>query len=131
MAGVSGLVSMLAPLVGQALARMLAPVLLIFAALGVLWGAVAWHAARIEALRAEIRDTMAREAEAAADAAELAAAWRLYAATRAAGDQLAAARTEAERAAAARRADLARYIEDNPDAPADCTVSPDLLRLLH
>ncbi|PWE27014.1 hypothetical protein C4N9_18590 [Pararhodobacter marinus] len=124
------LISLFAPLVGRALARVLAPVLLILAALGVLWGAVAWHDARIEALRAEIRDAMAREAEAAANAAELAAAWRLYTATRAAGDQLAAARTEAERAAAARRADLARYIEDNPHAPDDCAVSPDLLRLL-
>ncbi len=124
------LVSVFAPLVGRALARALAPGLLILAALGALWGAVAWHDARIEALRTEIRDAMAREAEAAADAAELAAAWRVYTATRTAGDQLAGARTEAERAAATRRADLARYTEDNPHAPADCTVSPDLLRLL-
>ncbi|PWE26806.1 hypothetical protein C4N9_20435 [Pararhodobacter marinus] len=124
------LVALLARVVGASLARILAPALLIFAACAALWGAVAWHDRQVEALRAEIREEMAAEAEAAADAAELAAAWRVYTATRAAGDQLATARADAERGAEAMRAALARYIEDNPHASADCSVSPDLLRLL-
>ncbi|WP_370207334.1 hypothetical protein [Pararhodobacter marinus] len=124
------LVALLARVVGASLARTLTPVLLILAACAALWGAVGWHGRQVEALRAEIRDELAAEAEAAADAAELAAAWRVYTATRAAGDQLATARADAERGAEAMRAALARYIEDNPHAPSDCSVSPDLLLLL-
>ncbi|MBN8294894.1 hypothetical protein JI664_23185 [Rhodobacter sp. NTK016B] len=124
------LTALLARWVGVTAARVLAPVLLILAVLGALWGAVAWHGGQVEALRAEIREDMAAEAEAAATAAELAAAWRVYTATRAAGDQLETARADAERDAAAMRAALARYIEENPHAPDDCTVNPDLQRLL-
>ena len=124
------LAALLARWVGITAARILAPALLVLATCAALWGAVALHDRQVEALRAEIREDMAVEAEAAADAAELAAAWRVYTATRAAGDQLATARADAERGAEAMRAALARYIEDNPHAPADCSVSPDLLRLL-
>lgn len=128
------LAALMARWVGASAARVLAPLVLvgaIAAAFGGAWALHGWWARRqiAEAVTAAT-EGLVQAAELAAAEARAAAAERTIAAERRASAALAASAADAAREADALLAELNRYIEEHPDAPADCTVGPDLLQLL-
>ena len=120
--------------VGADLARVLAPLVLVGAVLGTLAGAWALHQWQAGRIVAQAVDAAMAEAVSVAEIeAARATADRLadqLDAERRAGAALRASAAASDAEAATLLSELNRYVKDHPDAPADCRVGPDLLRLL-
>ena len=95
-----------------------------------LGGAYAWHLRVVTRAVSAAERGLVQVADLAAAEAQLKEARRLLAAERRAGAVLATSAAGAEQEAARQRTLLNTYAQEHPDAPADCTVGPDLLRRL-
>ncbi|WP_370208022.1 hypothetical protein [Pararhodobacter marinus] len=128
------LVAILARVVGATAARILAPIVACLAVVALIWGAWClheWQADRIISAAVEAREAELVSVSALATAeAALAKAQREAAAAQAAAEALEESRADADAEFQALLDEHNAYVEANQNAPADCTVSPDLLRLL-